>query len=78
MEQEFRESMEHRLEKGYVLPGMTKILFSCQEIAGFLSGRNSIGLCTLENARAPFSVSGRYSLTVRSVNPYNNSFGAAR
>ena len=74
VEQEFRESMEHRLEKGYVLPGMTKILFSCQEIAGFLSGRNSIGLCTLENARAPFSVSGRYSLTVRSVNPYNNSF----
>ena len=49
VEQEFRESMEHRLEKGYVLPGMTKILFSCQEIAGFLSGRNSIGLCTLEN-----------------------------
>ena len=74
VEQEFRESMEHRLEKGYVLPGMTRILFSCQEIAGFLSGRNSIGLCTLENARAPFSVSGRYSLTVRSVNPYNNSF----
>ena len=24
--------------------------------------------------RAPFSVSGRFSLTVRSVNPYNNSF----
>lgn len=74
VELEFRESMSHRLEKGYVLPGMTKLLFSCQEIVGSLSGRNCVGLCTLENARAPWSVSGRYSLTVRSVNPYNNSF----
>ena len=53
VEQEFRESMEHRLEKGYALPGMTEILFSCQEIDQVsCPGRNCIGLCTLENVRA--------------------------
>lgn len=74
VELEFRESMEHRLEKGYVLPGQTGILFSCQETAGRISKQNAVGLCTLENARSPWAVSGKFSLTVRSVNPYNNSF----
>ncbi len=74
VEQEFTESMKHRLEKGYVLAGQTSILFSVQEIAGLISQRNTVGLCTLENARQPWEISGRFSLTVRSVNPYNNSF----
>ncbi len=74
VELEFRESMEHRLEKGYVLPGQTGLLFSCQEMAGAVCRKNAVGMCTLESARAPWSVSAKYSLTVRSVNPYNNSF----
>ena len=74
VELEFSESMQHRLEKGYVLPGQTTLLFSCQEIAAAISRRNAVGLCTLENAKAPWSVSDKFSLTVRSVNPYNNSF----
>ena len=74
VEAEFRESMEHRLEKGYVLPGQTSLLFSCNETAAALGRRNAVGLCTLENARAPWTVSGKYGLTVRSVNSYNNSF----
>ena len=57
-ELEFRESMQHRLEKGYVLPGQAGLLFSCQETVAALCRRNAVGLCTLENARAPFSVSG--------------------
>ncbi|MCD7716123.1 MAG: transcription-repair coupling factor [Lachnospiraceae bacterium] len=74
VELEFSESMKNRLEKGYVLPGQTKLLFSAQETATAICRRNAVGLCTLENAKAPWTVSGKYSLTVRSVNPYNNSF----
>ncbi len=74
VEAEFRESMEHRLEKGYVLPGQTSLLFSCNEAAAAICRRNAVGLCTLENARAPWTVSGKFGLTVRSVNSYNNSF----
>ncbi len=74
VETEFRESMKHRLEKGYVLPGQTNLLFSCNETAAALCRGNAVGLCTLENARAPWTISGKYGLTVRSVNSYNNSF----
>ena len=74
VELEFRESMEHRLEKGYVLNGQTGILFSGQEVAARISRENAVGLCTLENTRTPFTVSGTFNLTVRSVSPYNNSF----
>ena len=74
VEMEFRESMKNRLEKGYVLPGQTELLFAHQETVAAICRKNAVGLCTLENARAPWSVSGKYSLTVRSVNPYNNSF----
>ncbi len=74
VELEFSESMKSRLEKGYVLPGQTKLLFSAQETAAAICRRNAVGLCTLENAKAPWVASGKYSLTVRSVNPYNNSF----
>ena len=74
VEAEFRESMEHRLEKGYVLPGQTSLLFSCNEAAAAICRRNAVGLCTLENARAPWTVSSKFGLTVRSVNSYNNSF----
>ncbi|MCD8106281.1 MAG: transcription-repair coupling factor [Lachnospiraceae bacterium] len=74
VELEFSESMKNRLEKGYVLPGQTKLLFSAQETAGAICSRNAVGLCTLENAKTPWMVTGKYSLTVRSINPYNNSF----
>ncbi len=73
-ELEFRESMQHRLEKGYVLAGQTNLLFSCQQMIGRLSGRNCVGLCTLENARGGWKVTNKYDITVHAVNPYNNSF----
>ena len=74
VELEFRESMQHRLEKGYVLSGQAGLLFSVQEVIVSICARNTVGLCTLENARAPYTVSAKFSLTVHSVNPYNNSF----
>ena len=33
VEAEFRESMMHRLEKGYILPGQMNILYSAEETA---------------------------------------------
>ncbi len=72
--EEFFESMNSRLEKGYVLPGQTALLFTEQEIVARICEQNAVGLCTLEGAKSPWRVSGKYSMTVRSVNPYNNSF----
>ncbi len=74
VELEFSESMKNRLQKGLALPGETNILFSSQEIAARLCRRHSLGLCTLENAKSPWTVKDKFSLTVHSVSPYNNSF----
>jgi transcription-repair coupling factor (superfamily II helicase) len=74
IETEFRESMGHRLEKGYVLPGQTKLLFSAAELVAELCTRHSVGLCSMENVRAPWIAREKYHLNVRSVNAYNNSF----
>ncbi|MDO5345089.1 MAG: transcription-repair coupling factor [Lachnospiraceae bacterium] len=73
-EREFRESMQHRLEKGYVLAGQTDLLFSCQQMVSRLGGCNCVGLCTLENARNNWKVTDKFNVTVHAVNPYNNSF----
>ena len=73
-EREFRESMQHRLEKGYVLAGQTDLLFSCQQIIARLAGCNCVGLCTLENVRGNWKATDKFQVTVHSVNHYNNSF----
>ncbi len=71
---EFTESMQHRLEKGYALPGQTNLLFSVHETVGALSRLDCVGFCTLENARAPWKTVGHYSISVHAMSPYNNSF----
>lgn len=74
VEAEFRESMGHRLEKGYVLAGQTKLLFSASETVAGLCSRHGAGLCSMENVKAPWIVREKFDLNVRSVNSYNNSF----
>ncbi len=72
--EEFSESMNNRLEKGYVLPGQTDLLFTEQEAAEAICKRNALGLCTLEKANPVWTLSGTYSLSVRGISSYNNSF----
>jgi len=74
IEEEFRESMFNRLEKGYVLPGQTDILYSCQEIIGKMNDHTCLGLSTLEAPRGQWKVVEKFSVDVRTVNSYNNSF----
>lgn len=74
IEMEFRESMANRLEKGYVLPGQTGILNTCQQAIASLNGQRCLGLCTLEAPKNHWNILSRFSLDARAVNPYNNSF----
>ena len=74
VEKEFAESMENRLNKGYILPSQTDLLYGCMEIIGRLNRRNCLGLCIMDVPRDEWSISGTYSMTVRSVNSYHNSF----
>ncbi len=73
-EQEFSESMKHRLEKGYILPGQMEALYTCLEIAGQLEQRRSVALLALEQKIKEVTVRSRFFLQARTINAYNNSF----
>lgn len=71
---EFSESMSSRLEKGYILPGHTDVIFDYKELLAGVMNANAVLLTMLEQRIDKLLVKNRFSLTVKSVNPYNNNF----
>ncbi|MCR4808124.1 MAG: DEAD/DEAH box helicase, partial [Lachnospiraceae bacterium] len=75
-EAEFRESMEQRLKKGYILPGQTDILFSREKIMARISSFHACALSALPVNKSVYKPNERYSMIAKGVNSYNNSFEA--
>ena len=73
-ETEFSESMKQRLEKGYILPGQMRELFSCKEILARLGRRRCVSLVALDAKSPHLDVKARMNIQSKTVNPYNNSF----
>lgn len=73
-ETEYSESMKHRLEKGYVLPGQIKELFMEREIVGKCQQFSCISLAALDAKANGLKQQGVFGIHVKSVNAYNNSF----
>lgn len=76
VETEFKESMLHRLEKGYILPGQMELLYSVEEIAAKLSRGLVITLAALELKTPLFKPDKKYDIPVKSISSYHNSFDA--
>lgn len=76
LELEFRESMVHRLEKGYILPGQADLLFTQKEIAAYLADYRTASLAAIDVRNALFKAQQKFEITVRSMASYNNSFEA--
>ncbi len=74
VELEFRESMSHRLESGYVLPGQTNLMIDTRSTFANISCYKGVLLAALEQKAKYFDVSKTFYLSARNVNPYNNSF----
>lgn len=74
VELEFRESMMHRLEKGYLLPGQSTLLYTAKEILARAQRNNTVYLTGLEQKLPGLEVKNKYSLNVKNVNSYQNSF----
>ncbi|MBQ7933796.1 MAG: transcription-repair coupling factor [Lachnospiraceae bacterium] len=74
VELEFRESMEQRAVKGYVLPGQMNILYSGEQVAATLTKGNVVTIATMESRNTYFQCEFKYDIDVRNVAPYNNSF----
>lgn len=74
VEIEFRESMVHRVEKGYIIPGQMDLLFSSAEVAAKLSDRRVAALTMMEGKNPLFKTDEKFSIQARSIPSYNNSF----
>ncbi|MCM1262261.1 MAG: DEAD/DEAH box helicase, partial [Butyrivibrio sp.] len=74
VEMEFRESMVHRVQKGYILPGQMDVLFGSGEVAAKLANRRVVALSMMEGKNPLFKSENKFSINVRSIPSYNNSF----
>ena len=76
VELEFRESMAHRAQKGYILPGQMDILFSAAAVAAGLENRRVVSLSSMEGKNPLVKAEHKFSVQARSLPSYNNSFDA--
>ncbi len=74
VEMEFRESMSHRLEKGYVLAGQTDIVCSEKEIMARLGARRCLALSALAYSPRYLAIDKNFMMDARSISAYNNKF----
>ena len=76
VELEFRESMAHRAEKGYILPGQMDVLFSSASVAAGLENRRVVSLSSMEGKNPLVKAEQKFAVQARSLPSYNNSFEA--
>ncbi|MDE7197662.1 MAG: transcription-repair coupling factor, partial [Lachnospiraceae bacterium] len=76
VELEFRESMAHRAEKGYILPGQMDVLFSASSVAAGLENMRLLNLSAMEGKNPLVKAEQKFAVQARSLPSYNNSFDA--
>ncbi len=74
VETEFRESMMHRLEKGYLLPGQTDLLFAAKTILASAQIPECVFMTGLDQRLPGMTVKNKYSITGKNVSSYQSSF----
>lgn len=74
VEMEFRESMSHRLEKGYALPGQADILYGKERVLAAVAKYPTVQIGFMEDKNLLLKTPYRYNITAKSVASYNNSF----
>lgn len=74
VEYEFRESMSGRLEKGYILPKQTDVLYSMPQLLSKLQQYPLVLLSTLDGAMKEMKTVRKFYIQVQSSPSYNNNF----
>lgn len=74
VEQEFRESMVNRIEGGYVLAGQSEVFLPTSTVLARLSSLKTVLFTTLDQKVKSFAIKEKYGVSMRNINPYNNSF----
>ena len=76
VELEFRESMEQRAKKGYILPGQMDLLCSGEYIMAKLMKAPIVTLSMMDTRNGLIHADRKFSVNARSISSYNNSFEA--
>ncbi|MBQ7954500.1 MAG: transcription-repair coupling factor [Lachnospiraceae bacterium] len=76
VEAEFRESMSHRAQKGYILPGQMDLLYSTEEIAAKLERSPVVTIAAMDLKNPLVRAERRFDIQAKSMSSYNNSFEA--
>ncbi len=74
VESEFRESMEGRLGKGYILPKQMDILYSAETVNAILQNKRSVYLTMLDFLPKQIHAESSYNLQVQPIGSYNKHF----
>ncbi len=72
-EKEYRESMQGRFEKGYILSGQLSFLKSAKEVAESLGEFGGVALSILDSTSKELGITSVSNISCQSVSPYNNS-----
>ena len=62
---EFRESMMHRLEKGYLLPGQTDLLYPAAAVLARVQRPRAVMLTGLDQKLQGMKVNHKFGLVVK-------------
>lgn len=73
-QEEFRESMESRIEGGYMLPGQADILADCWEVVSQIAGRDALLFSMLGRGKSEFAPKSSLSFETRMVPAYRHNF----
>lgn len=73
---EFEESMKHRLEKGYILPGQMNLMIPAQQVYYALSGYRLASVSIMDFRGFAIKFKHKYSVDAKTMASYNNSFEA--
>ena len=74
VETEFKESMSHRLLKGYVLSGQTDILWDKNYILNRINDQQKVLFTTIAQKVKGFNVEEFVDVDARNISPYNSQF----
>ncbi|MBE5860396.1 MAG: transcription-repair coupling factor [Butyrivibrio sp.] len=76
VETEFRESMIHRSENGYALPGQMDLLYTADECIARMGSVRKVSVASLMAPKDlnKFAPEKQFEFHARSIAPYNNSF----
>lgn len=71
---EFRESMSHRLEKGYILPGQADILLEKERVEAMMEPYRLAGISMMELRQNIYKPAKKMDVHTRSMSSYNKDF----